>query len=132
MAQENVEIVLRAMAGFNARDADAALGEFADDAEYKIAEEHPESRTCRGVAEIRAYLEEWWRQFSDLRFELEEFHDRGELVAARGRARGIGTESGAEVVIPIAYVCTVRDGRIVRAEEFLNPDRAFEAAGIGG
>lgn len=106
------------------------LSDLATDAEWWVAAEHPESRTCRGHEEIRSYFAEWRTQLDDLRFELAELVERGDRVIASGYVRGTGAGSGVEIQVPLAIVFTWRDGKVIRGEEYLDPDRALEALGI--
>jgi len=53
-----------------------------------------------------------------------------ENVMVKLLARGKG--SGVEVEARGAHVCTVRDGRAVRLEMYLDPARALEAVGLPG
>ena len=46
------------------------------------------------------------------------------------RAVGRGRFTGEEVVLPMAHVWQLRDGKGVRVTLYLDPQRAREAAGI--
>jgi ketosteroid isomerase-like protein len=46
------------------------------------------------------------------------------------RTSGTAKQSGAAVEIPAAHVITLRDGRIVRIQVFLDRAEALEAAGL--
>jgi ketosteroid isomerase-like protein len=129
MSQQNVELVRSSIEAANAGELDSALSVLAADAEWQVAQEHPESRICRGREEIRAYLDEWRHQLSDMRFEPAELVPRGDQVIAYGHIRGTGVGSSAEVEVPLAIVYTLRDTKIVRGEEFLDPDRARDSVG---
>jgi ketosteroid isomerase-like protein len=126
MPRENVEVVRQSIEAGNAGEIDSAMSALAADAEWRVAEEHPESRVCRGREEVRAYLEEWRLQLNDMRFVLEELVERGNRVVASGHIRGTGVGSNLEVEVPLAIVYTLRDGKIVRGEEYLEPRRAMD------
>jgi ketosteroid isomerase-like protein len=64
--------------------------------------------------------------------ETDRFVDAGAPVVAVGTVPGIGGGSGADVRVPIAFVCTLEDGKIVRVEEYLNPSEALAAVGLEG
>ena len=53
-------------------------------------------------------------------------------MVAVGMVRGTGIGSGADLEVPIAFLYTLADGRIVRVEEYLNPREALEAVGLAG
>ena len=42
-----------------------------------------------------------------------------------------GSESGVELDSPLAWLCTLRDGKIVRAQQgYFNPQEALAAVGL--
>ena len=126
---QNTEAVRRAWAAINVGDDEVILGLFAPDAEYQVLDEHPESRTCRGSDQIRAYFATWRSEFRDLRFEIEELVERGDRVIAFGNMRAVGAGSGLDVGNQVAFVYRFHLGHIVRAEEYLDLARARKAAG---
>jgi ketosteroid isomerase-like protein len=130
MSQENIEVVRQSIEAGNAGELDSAMCAVAADAEWRVAGEHPESRTCRGREQIRAYLEEWRLQLNDMRFEPTELVERGDRVVASGFIRGTGAGSNAEVEVPLAILYTLRAGEIIRGEEYLDPGRAMDIAGF--
>jgi ketosteroid isomerase-like protein len=129
MSRENVEVVRRTIEAANAGEVDSVMSAVAADAEWRVAEEHPESRICRGREEIRAYLEEWRLQLNDMRFEPAELVERGDRIVASGHIRGTGAGSNVEVQVPLAIVYTLRDGMIIRGEEYLDPSRVLDTPG---
>ena len=78
-----------------------------------------------GLDELRAYQADWRETLEGLRFEADEIVDRGDRVITTGRIAGTGAGSGAEVVVPIAFVNHFRDGVIFKVEEFLDPEEAL-------
>jgi ketosteroid isomerase-like protein len=99
-------------------------------AEWVVAKEHPTARTLVGYEQLADYLREWQATVPGISFHHERVLDAGESVLAIGTVRGTGTGSGAEVEVPLALLCTFRDGLIIRVEEYLNPDEALEAVGL--
>jgi ketosteroid isomerase-like protein len=100
------------------------LESMSDDAEWRIAREHPASRMLRGPAEIRSYLEDWLESMQRLRMEADEIRESGDYVLVIARVMGTGTGSGVELEIPLATLSTIRDGVSVRTEEFLDLEEA--------
>jgi ketosteroid isomerase-like protein len=127
MTQENVEIVRRV---FEVADVQAASAWWQPEIEWVVAEEHPEARTLMGLQAVMAYFGEWEATLDDARLEMSSFVDAGASVVAFGAVRGTGTGSGADVQVPIAFVCTLADGKIARVEEYLDPSKALEAVGL--
>ena len=135
MSQRNVEIFLRSklLSDPTISEAEWKVGYdefFHPEAEWVIAREHPAARTLVGYQQLAEYLREWQVTVPGVGFEHERVLDAGERVLGIGRVRGTGIGSGAEVEVPLALLCTFRDGLIVRVEEYLSPDEALKAAGL--
>jgi uncharacterized protein len=130
MSHENVEVVKRANALTNEGDLDAAFRLLHPDIEWVIAKEHPDARTVTGYEAVEVYRREWQEMLPDVRVEFDRLLDTGNAVVAIGTVRGTGAGSGADVRVPIGFVFTLRDGLIARAEEYLNPAEALDAAGL--
>ncbi len=62
--------------------------------------------------------------------EHAEVIDFGDRVLAAGRMKGHGTISGISVDEPLFQLLTLRGGMVVRQEDFVDRNRALEAAGL--
>jgi ketosteroid isomerase-like protein len=81
------------------------------------------------------YLRAWEAMIEameDFRIELDEVVDFGDRLLTPGRFMGHGTASGAPVTQPIFQVFTLRRGLVIRQEDFVDRDKAVEAAGLSG
>jgi ketosteroid isomerase-like protein len=84
---------------------------------------------------VRA-AETWIEPFEWLRIELEQIIDAGELLVSihriRSRARHTGIEFDSRDADggSLAYLWTIRDGKIVHLRAFVDPEGALEAAGL--
>jgi ketosteroid isomerase-like protein len=130
MSQENVELIHRQIEALNRGDWEGSIEGLDQQIEWVVAREHPASRIVRGLDELRTYRQDWRQTLGGLTFESEDVIDRGPAVVALGRIKGTGSGSGAEVEVPIAFVSRFRDGRVIRVEEYLDPNEALEAAGL--
>jgi ketosteroid isomerase-like protein len=131
MSQENVETCKRAFVALERLDIDAALTFVDPEIVFQSAiVSGADGGTYRGHDGLRKWAAESDAAFEELRTVPQEFRDLGDdvLILAHITARGRG--SGAPVESPAAFVCTLRDGRIVRAKGFLNWAEALEAAGL--
>jgi ketosteroid isomerase-like protein len=128
MSQENVEIVRWAFAyemyGRGGRAQAAAY--FAPEFVMNPIEEGP----FYGLDSIRENIEHWASAWEDFEVTAEEFLDAGDRVVVTARHRGRGRESGVLIDAHFYEVYTLRDGRIVRADEFTERAEALEAAGL--
>jgi ketosteroid isomerase-like protein len=126
MSQENVEIVLRSLEAYRRGDLDGALADTHPEIDWRPFEEAP----MRGVEAVRAYLTRWESEWEELETTPEEFMDADDCVVAVVHFRGRGRGSGVDVEARSYSVYTLRDGRTVRMEEFIERQEALEAAGL--
>jgi ketosteroid isomerase-like protein len=133
MSQENVESVREALVAYNRGDLDAFLDEYwTDDIDYRAVEGAPDDHgPIHGKAEMRAYLQDWFDTFDDLKVEPLEVIDAGQDQAvAVVRFGGRAKLSGVEVDLTFAALYTVRDGKVARGREYWTKEQALEAAGL--
>jgi ketosteroid isomerase-like protein len=135
MSRENVEIVRRMYDAWMAGDYEMVFSTYASDIRLNP---DPEAWWV-GVDEdylghdgVRRYMRAVYEAFEDYRPEIEQIIDAGEgrvltLAVEHGRGRG----SGAEVqAMNTAHLWTLRDGKAVRLDLFMDRERALEAVGL--
>jgi ketosteroid isomerase-like protein len=132
MSQENVEIIRRLVEALNARDLDRIVSEFLDpEIEYRTSVEDPDAATHRGPEAYKRYVKQWWDAFEGLHVEVEEYIDAGEdRVFTWSRFTGRGRTSGVPADWYLAVIFTIRDGKLVRGEEYFDRKEALEAVGL--
>ena len=121
MSQQNVEIVRR----FLDAGVDEALTYADPDIVWNPIEESP----TQGHDEVRASLARWKGEWDDYQLSAEEFVDRGDRVVVTVRLGGRGRGSGVEIGARFYDVYTLRDGKIVRMDQFAERSEAFAAVG---
>ena len=128
MSQENVEIVRRAFAfGMQGRgDPAEALVDFDPDVVLNSVEQG----TSRGRDAVQRNFKRWASAWEQSEATAEEFIDAGDRVLVTAHFRGRGRGSGVEVDARFYDLFTLRDGKIVRVDEFTARDEALRAAGI--
>ena len=104
---------------FGRGDIEAVLGMCAEDISWNVPEPIPHARTATGrdgVAQFFGGLAELWTDFG---IEVDVLTEEGDKAISIGRAHGKlrGTESGYDWV----HVFTVRDGVVVRFDEYVAP-----------
>ena len=122
MSQENVEIVRR----FLVVDVEEALPYADPGIVWNPIEESP----TEGHDAVRASLARWKGEWHDYKLVAEEFVDRGDRVVVTVRLRGRGRGSGVEVDARFYDVYTLRDGKIVRMDQFTERSDALKAVGL--
>jgi ketosteroid isomerase-like protein len=121
VSQDNVEIVRR----FLLVDVDEALTYADPGIVWNPIEESP----TQGHDAVRASLARWKGEWDDYRLMPEEFVERGDRVVVTVRLGGRGRGSGVEIDARFYDVYTLRDGKIVRMDQFTERADALEAVG---
>src|SRR5437870_3643151 len=90
----------------------------------------PDAATHRGHEAVRRYYDQWLDSFVGLHADVEEYIGAGkDRVFAWIRWTGRGHGSGIDAEWWLAIVYTLRDGRVLRVEEYFDRTEALEAAG---
>jgi ketosteroid isomerase-like protein len=80
---------------------------------------------------VKAFGREFFDMWEVYAVGEQEIIDAGDTVVVLAHARAEGKASGIAIDGPIAYVHTIRYGRIARTEVFLDHAKALTAAGLG-
>jgi ketosteroid isomerase-like protein len=128
MSQENVEIVRRGYEAWLRGDLDAASEDFAPDIELDMSRAIGTDRGVYGLNQMRRLQEE----FSEALEIVEvgaEYIDAGEqvVISFTNRVRG---RDGIEVQARGNWLCTIRDGLVVRICLYQEAQEALAAAGL--
>jgi ketosteroid isomerase-like protein len=125
---QNVEIVRRAFAYeiYGVGDRAEAEAIFDPDVVINPTEEGP----SYGLDAIRDNIEHWKGAWEELEVTTEEFIDAGDRVLVTAHHRGRGRGSGIEVDTRFYLVYSLRNGKVVRSDEYADRADALEAAGL--
>jgi ketosteroid isomerase-like protein len=125
MSREDVETIRRFFAALTAEDFEALFAFFDPDVEWS-----PMEGTYKGPDGVVAAMVEWiepWDEHDITATEVVEAHDQ---VLAVLHLTARGTASGMEIDQDFFQIYTVREGKIVRMVEFVDRDKALDAAGL--
>jgi ketosteroid isomerase-like protein len=122
MSRENIEIV----GTFVVADLDKALTYVDPDIVWNPIEEPP----TQGHDAVRAYWERWETEWDVYEEIPEECIDIGDRVVVTVLIRGRGRGSGIEIDARFYELYKLRDGKIVRMDEFPDHAQALDAAGL--
>lgn len=139
MSQENVEIVRQGYEALNTGDVERALAMFDPELETHLAQDAGTvmgldfKATYHGIdgfLEFMTKLSDAWEYF---RWEPEGYFDAGgDAVVVPIRMEAKGRASQLEIEQPMAHVCTLRDGKLVRHETFWEREAAFDSVAPSG
>ena len=126
MSEANVETVRRFADAYLRGDMEEAMAQLDPEVVYKPVE----AAEMVGRDAARSSWRRWAEDWEDLEAVPEDFIDAGDRVLVPVVFRGRGTGSGIEVEGRYYQVLTVRDGQVVRWEEFSERAEALTAAGL--
>jgi ketosteroid isomerase-like protein len=105
------------------------LALLAEDVVYRPVHEITGSDECRGRAEFRAYMEEFYGDaWGEISFAPTSYRIVGERVVVRLELTGRGRASDAAASARVFSVFTIRDGQIARLQDFTDRQEAIAAA----
>jgi ketosteroid isomerase-like protein len=136
MSQENVEIVRRAHAAWNAQDREAFIAELHAEIEW-----HSGIGAALGGSEA-VYVghdgaREAWEEYrgealGDLITAVDEIRDLGDSALLLGHFEVTGRSTALGFRREFGQLLRFRDRRMVSSHDFLSHSKALEAAGLPG
>jgi uncharacterized protein len=132
MPQENVEIVREGWRVWLRGDMDALEAMLDPQIVWDTTHFHDWPETSyRGPDGVRQFLTEWLETWGDYEIEVEDVLEAPDgRVVSLIRQRGKGRQSGLEMTMVSAQIATLRDGRIIRFDNYDDREKALEAAGL--
>jgi ketosteroid isomerase-like protein len=128
MSQENVELARRGYDAFNR--GEVAFELLDPEIEWSEGTDVPEPQVYHGHDGVRRQQERFREAWASFSIEPEEFIEAGDQLVVMVKLVAQGKGSGVEVEARGAHVWTVRDGRAVRLEMYVDPARALAAVGL--
>jgi len=132
MSQENVEVIRRINAAFNAGEYDVMAEFFDPEADFVDHMPLPDvAPSAHGRNEIRAVLDAWRHGFRGFEGHVVEYVDLGDFVVAVTNWRFVSRDKGIEMEWNGAEAWQLRDGKVIWGEAgFRDKDAALEAVGL--
>jgi ketosteroid isomerase-like protein len=91
----------------------------------------PEGGVYRGIDAVRRYFDQFVQSFGEFVFDAPELVALAtDTVLLEFRIRMRGRESGAVMEVNPGWIYTLRDGKVVRLEAYLDREQARAAAGL--
>src|SRR5215211_7338419 len=132
MSQENIEIVEAAVNAVVQDGVDGFAEYWTDDVDHRAIPGAVDDRgQLHGKDAVRAYVQDWFDTFDDLKTDAVELIDAGgDNVVAVLKISGRAKLSGIETDLTYAVLYTIRDGKIARGREYATREEALQAAGL--
>jgi ketosteroid isomerase-like protein len=96
----------------------------------QIARLYGTAGTFHGYDGLWRSAQEIFGAFREVQFVPKRLKGRGDQVLATVEVRASGKESGLDFPEAVAHIWTLREGRIVVWQVYLDPSEALEAAGL--
>ena len=131
MAEDNASIARKTFERICARDIDALLELYDPDIEFlPLTGTRVESGGYIGHQGVRDYFDEAAEVWELMQPRADHVETAGDHVLVVGGCAVRGRGSGARSDNPMAWVLTLRDGKVTRHRGFATAEEAFEAAGL--
>ena len=126
----NVATIRRGLEAFNRRDIAGLMETCTPDAEFVPLRAVLEGVTYKGEEGLHKFFADVGEEWSELSIEEQEVREIGDRVVLLGRFKARGRASGVEVDAPTAWLCDMRDGKVVRLQAYTDQQEAIAAAGL--
>jgi ketosteroid isomerase-like protein len=130
MTQEDVDLLRPVYEQWEAGNLRAGRHLLDADIESVWPHEFPSGGVYRGPEGHARAMREWLSPWEDFTLTAEGIFDARDCVVVPFRVRARGGESGIQVERQWAHVWTMRGGKAIRFEVFLDPGDALRAAGL--
>jgi uncharacterized protein len=127
--QQNVRMVQQAYEAFSRGDIQGVLRTLSEQVEWHTptVEGVPFGGEYRGPEEVARFFSAMNESEEITRFEPREFIAQGEKVVALGRFAATVRATGREVEGEWVHVFTIRDGKVVKFQEYFDTAMAANA-----
>jgi ketosteroid isomerase-like protein len=129
MSIDSIENLKRGYAAFNRGDVEAFMAHLDPEIEWRMPTGGADTSVYHGHDGIRELLKSTQDVWSEYNAEPEEMIDLGDRVLVLVRAVGIGRGSGVPVEAPTAHLWTMRNGRAVHVQMYVNREDALGDVG---
>jgi ketosteroid isomerase-like protein len=129
--EDNVNVVRRSFAAICAWDIDGLIELYAPEVEFlPLTGTRVESGGYIGHDGVRAYFDEVGEVWEEMLPHADDVRTAGDHVVVLGGCAVRGRGSGARSDSPMAWVITVRDGKVVRHRGYRTRAEALDSVGL--
>jgi ketosteroid isomerase-like protein len=129
MGSTNLEVVRRLLTAYNEGDIAGVLAELDEDVEWQVPAVLPLGGVYRGHDELRRFFATVFSRFRQPRIEPGELLNAGNHVVYLGRFTAQPMTAGPELDVEVAFVWTMRDGKVTRMREYSDTATILRFAG---
>jgi ketosteroid isomerase-like protein len=127
MGDGNLEVIRGVYDAFGRGDIPGVLGIMSDDIGWHVPEELPHGMDARGPDEVGGFFQQLAGKWDGLTVDVEALVDGGDRVVALTNIHG--SFGGLDTGYRAAHVWTLKDGKAVRFDEYVDqPEELLSAA----
>jgi ketosteroid isomerase-like protein len=131
VSDQNVQIARQTFEAIRARDIDGLVELYDPDIEFEpLTGIEVEIGGYRGHAGVRRYFEEITHVWEEMLPHADDVRGVGDQVVILGGCAVRGRGSGAMSDNPMAWVLTLRDGKVLRHRAYRSREEALDAVGL--
>jgi ketosteroid isomerase-like protein len=131
MSDQNVAVARKTFQAICSRDIDGLLELYDPDIEFlPLTGTRIESGGYAGHAGVRDYFTEVDEVWEEMQPYADDLRTVGDDVVILGGCAVRGRGSGARSDNPMAWVLTLRDGKVIRHRGFATREEALDAVGL--
>jgi ketosteroid isomerase-like protein len=131
VSDQNVQIARQTFEAIRARDIDGLVELYDPDIEFEpLTGIEVEIGGYRGHAGVRRYFEEITQVWEEMLPHADDVRGVGDQVVILGGCAVRGRGSGAMSDNPMAWVLTLRDGKVLRHRAYRSREEALDAVGL--
>jgi len=131
----NLDVVKQAYAAFGRGDVPAVLGAMAPEMAWHEAEGNPYMPSGEAWIGPDAILEKLFMrlgtEWDGFTVHTGTFHDTGDVVVMEGRYTGTYLATGRALDAQVCHVWTLRDGKLVKFQQYVDTGQLQEVVGAG-
>lgn len=126
MADDNTQLLRETYDAFDRGDIPAVLGAFAENIAWHVPDVMPHGMTVSSRDEVGGFFQKLADTWEEFGIELDDVTTAGDRGYVTGRASG--TYEGAAASFGFVHAWTIRDGELVRFDEYVDPDATLVRA----
>jgi ketosteroid isomerase-like protein len=126
MSKENVTIVRNGYDAFRRGDIEVIFDTLDPGVEFYQSEEVPWGGRYQGHKEVGVFFQRLTSTIES-KVDPDQFVDSGDRVVAVGYTRGRVRATGKQFEVPAVHVWTLKDGKVVRFEAYIDNPRILPA-----
>jgi ketosteroid isomerase-like protein len=88
--------------------------------------------TYHGHEGVARAVARWFEPFAEITISLERIVGEDDCLVSIHRVRTTARHTGIRFESPLAYVYTLREGKVIHFKSFWDPQQALDAAGLEG